>query len=244
MSYYYQSPESLKFEQNMRKGIIDSAKALKASGVDFATYKSTRCNKKFWSRTGNGGILLKKGVLPSVGIVDIFQNGHLYAFECSAAMVIVLYKATLDAIGADIFNAYFKDMFLWDWNVDSDLRLITTYYKNEMTPGDIVYFKNPDHAPDKQEWQGENAVMFADDLYYGHGIGITTAAGIIASLNKERIPGSVSSAYLTDQALHPDFEYLRRLSLGRSQPVVDHRQSENAVFARIGAGRYIHKITV
>ncbi|MCL6604047.1 MAG: protein-glutamine gamma-glutamyltransferase [Paenibacillus sp.] len=242
MAYYYQSPEAVRFERSMREGIMEAAVALNASGADFSTYEESRGNMQLWSRTNNGGLLLKKGVPASVGIEDIFRNGHLYAFECGTAMVIVLYKATLGAIGENTFNMYFKDLFLWDWHYDSNLRVIFTHSKYETLPGDIVYFKNPDHAPEKQEWQGENAVMLRDGLYYGHGIGITTAEGIITSLNQERVPGSVTSAYLINDALHPDFEYLRSLSLGRELPVMEQRRSESTIFSRIGGTSYIHKL--
>lgn len=242
MSYSYSSIEAQLFERSVRTGIIQSAIGLNASGAEFATFADSRGNAQFWTRTRNGGLLLKDGVMPSVAIVDIFRNGHLYAFECATAMVVVLYHAILGAIGENAFNRYFKDLFLWDWHYDSNLKLITTHDPSEVSPGDIVYFKNPDHAPSNPEWQGENAIVLPNGLYYGHGIGITPAVGIIAALNEKRIPGSVTSAYLTNQGLHPDFEYLRSLMLGRELPSTRRTPFESTVFSRIGAGRYIHRI--
>ena len=242
MAYYYQSPGAVEFERRMRARIMEAAVALNASGADFAVYKDSRGNPQLWTRTNNGGLLLQTGVSPSAGILDIFRNGHLYAFECGTAMVIVLYKATIDVIGENAFNIYFKDMFLCDWHYNSNLRLVSTHDKSEAIPGDVVYFKNPDHAPDKEEWQGENAIMLEGGQYYGHGIGIAPAEVIIDSLNQERVPGSTTSAYLTNEGLHPDFEYMRSLSEGRQPPPVNQKQSESAVFSRIGATTYIHKI--
>jgi len=242
MAYYYQSPAVADFEQRMRAGIMEAATALNASGADFAVYKDSRGNPQLWSRTGNGGLSLRNGVTPSEGIRDIFRNGHLYAFECGTAMIIVLYKATIDAIGENAFDLYFRDLFLWDWHYNSNLRLVVNYNKAEALPGDVVYFKNPDHAPDKEEWQGENAIMLENGLYYGHGIGIAPAGVIIDSLNQERVPGSITSAYLTNESLHPDFEHLRSLSMGRELPPTDLEQSESAIFSRIGSTSYIHKI--
>nr|WP_325049992.1 hypothetical protein [Cohnella faecalis] len=69
-------------------------------------------------------------------------------------MVIILYKATLDSIGKDTFNAYFKDLFLYDWNYDNNLKLITVENKNEAYPGDVLYFENPDFDPKTPEWRG------------------------------------------------------------------------------------------
>ncbi|KGE19758.1 hypothetical protein [Paenibacillus wynnii] len=242
MSYYYQHPGAVGFERKMRAAIMEAAAALNASGADFAVYEDSRGNPQLWTRTANGGLQLRKGVLPSVGISDIFRNGHLYAFECGTAMVIVLYMATLEVIGENAFNTYFQDLFLWDWHYHSNLRLIATHHISEASPGDVVYFKNPDHAPDKVEWQGENAIMLEDGLYYGHGIGIAPAEVIIDSLNQERYPGSLTSAYLTNEALHPDFAYLQSLSLGREPSPVDPRHLESTIFSRIGTQSYIHHL--
>lgn len=236
------SPDALEFERKMRDGIVESAEALNASGVDFATFDESRCNPQFWTLTNNGGLQLRPSVSSTIGIRDIFQNGHLYAFECATAMVIVLYKATIGAIGEQAFNRYFRDLYLWDWNYDDNLRLITTYHKDEMLRGDVVYFKNPDHAPDKPEWQGENAIKLDNGLYYGHGIGITTAEVIIDSLNQERVPGSTTSAYFTDEAIHPDFEYLQQLSTKPYLPAGASRSSRDKVYSRIGVRNYIYKI--
>jgi protein-glutamine gamma-glutamyltransferase len=240
VSFYHQSPEVLEFERGMRAGIMAAARALNVSGADFAAFEESRCNMQIWHRARNGGFQLRRDVPPSVAIIDFYRNGHLYAYECAAAMVIVLYKATLDTIGERAFNTHFRDIFIRNWNLHSNMKVITTYFKNGMPPGDIVYFRNPDYSPDNVEWQGENAVMLAENLYYAHGIGIATSAQIIEHLNQERIPGSRRSAFLTNQALHPDFEYLRRLSLSRSEPGVDQRHSEIAIRARIGAASYTH----
>lgn len=132
------SPDALDFERKMRESIVESAEALNESGVDFATFDDSRCNPQFWTRTEIGGLQLNTGVEPTVGIKDIFRNGHLYAFECATAMVIVMYRATIEAIGEEAFNQYFKDLFLWDWNYDENLRLITNYNK-ELTRRETLY---------------------------------------------------------------------------------------------------------
>ncbi|WP_379128385.1 protein-glutamine gamma-glutamyltransferase [Paenibacillus sp. sgz500958] len=241
MSFYYQSPEAIEFERRMRKAMVENAQALDASGAKFATFEESRGNEVYWMRTDNGGFQLKDNVLPSDGIRDIFRNGYLYGFECATAVVVVLYKATLDMIGDDAFNRNFNDLYLWNWHLHSNMKLIRTHHKSEMLPGDLVYFKSPDHDPDKPEWQGENAVLLGDDRYFGHGIGIESAEGIITSLNVERVPGSTTSAYLTDDALHPDFEYLQSLAAGRIVLTADRVHSQTAIFARIGVSRRIYK---
>ncbi|OAB27099.1 protein-glutamine gamma-glutamyltransferase [Paenibacillus macquariensis subsp. defensor] len=237
--YRYVSLEALEFELKMRSAIINAGKALKASDATFAVFKNSRCNEQLWTRTDSGGFRLISGMRPSIGINDIFKNGQLYSFECATAMIITLYKATLRVLKKDIFDVYFQDLYLRDWNYDSDLQLKIIEHNNEVFPGDIVYFKNPDHNPATPEWQGENAVYLGNGLYYGHGMGIKPAEGSIASLNKRRIPGSTTSAYLTDEVVHPDFEYLRNLSTSRHLLLGnDHTEEEETIVARIGAHMY------
>jgi protein-glutamine gamma-glutamyltransferase len=239
--FQYNSPEAMDFELKMRTSIVEVARALNASGVTFAKFENSRCNGQFWSRTENGGFQLRSGVLPSVGLDDIFHNGHLYAFECATAIVIILYRAILDVLDVEAFNVHFKDLYLRDWNHDSDLRLISTYNIQEAYPGDVLYFKNPDHNPETPEWQGENVVLLAGNLYYGHGIGIGTAEKIISSLNELRKPGSMISAYLSELVMHPDFEYLRNLSPRGNHPVIQYKNWENTIVARIGVKTYIYR---
>lgn len=210
--YRYDSPEALRFELNMRSRIVSQAYALDASGISFATFENSFGNPQYWTRTDNGGLRQNTGVSSSNAIRDIFANGRLYGFECATAMVVVLYKATLDSIGDNAFNANFQNLLLYDWNYDNDLRLVTVFNINEAYPGDVLYFRNPDHDPARPEWQGENVIKLADDLYYGHGIGIGSGETIIDGLNRARRPGSTISAYLTDQVEHPDFAHIRSLA--------------------------------
>lgn len=211
-TYIYPTLDALIFELKMRTHTVEAAKAMYASDISFATFSNSRCNERYWIRTPNGGFLLRPGVLPSVAINDIFANGHLYAFECAGAIIIMLYKAVLDTIGDAAFNYYFQNLFLRDWQYDRDMRLITTYNLAETYPGDVLYFKNPDHDPRTPEWQGENVIKLDDNLFFGHGIGIGPAQEFIQALNRGRRPGSQQSAYLQNLVLTPDFESIRRLT--------------------------------
>lgn len=239
--YRYPSEDALEFELKMRTHIVEAAKALYAGGANFATFAGSKCNEQYWTRTENGGFRLKRGVRPSDGINDIFINGHLYGFECAGAIIIILYKAVLDTVGEAVFNAYFQNLFLRDWQYDRDLRLITTYNKYEAYPGDVLYFKNPDHDPETPEWQGENVVMLDDNLYFGHGIGIEPGQDIVAALNRMRREGSIRSAYLQDMVVSPDFEYLRSLSMRDSLQDVESVERQFGIVAKIGAGTFIYK---
>ncbi|RRJ63467.1 protein-glutamine gamma-glutamyltransferase [Paenibacillus oralis] len=228
-AYAYVSLEALLFELSLRSRIVESAQALYASGVKFATYKTSRCNEAYWHRTGEGGFRLRSGVAPTDAIRDIFANGSLYGFECSMAMVIVVYKAVLEQIPRSAFNTYFNNLYLYDWQYDSDLGFIQGNRMLGAYPGDIFYFKNPDHNPATPEWQGENGIMLGPDLFYGHGVGIKSSSGIIEALNRRRRPGSRVSAYMLDEVIYPNFEHIRRLS---------------GVFARIGSSVYRRKQAV
>lgn len=209
--YEYSSLAALMFELKMRRHTVEASYAMFQSGAQFAVFNQSRCNPNFWIRTRNGGFLLRRDVNPADAIRDIFINGHLYAFECSGAIIILYYRAALETIGDPTFNYYFQNLFLREWQKDYDLQLIASYDLSDVYPGDVCYFRNPDHHPRHPEWQGENAVMLDRDLFFGHGVGIQNAAGIIANLNRARRPFARRSAYMENLIVRPDFEMLRNL---------------------------------
>ncbi|TJY40706.1 protein-glutamine gamma-glutamyltransferase [Cohnella pontilimi] len=227
VTYRYESTDALLFELRMRSRIVDSAYALLASGIRFTTFEYSEGREPYWFRMVNGGLRLNPDIQPSEAILDIFYNGRAYAVECATAIVIVLYRAVLESIGRGPFNLYFRDLLLYDWHYDEDLRMKSIDNIEEANVGDVLYFKNPDHAPDQPQWQGENTVLLPGGVHYGHGIGIKSTEGIIAGLNRRRRPGSQISAYLTDRVVFPDFAYLRRLS---------------GIVGRIGSSIYIQNL--
>lgn len=64
VTYAYVSLEALLFELDLRSRIVESARALYASGVKFATYTNSRCNEAYWLRTAEGGSGCEAGWLP------------------------------------------------------------------------------------------------------------------------------------------------------------------------------------
>jgi protein-glutamine gamma-glutamyltransferase len=241
--FRYLSPNHLQFELKLRTAIVDAAKALNRSGVQFETFEDSHCNPRYWNLNSKGGFELREDVTPAEGIRDIFVNGPLYGFECATAMVIVLYKGVLDSIQEQDFNRLFAGLLLYDWHYDSDLRLIEKFGV-ESFPGDVRYFKNPQVNPEHMEWQGENTIKIEEDLYYGHGIGIVPSRAIIRELNRKRIPGSTVSAYLTDQVIHPDFLYLSQFEaggMGVGPDMIQQAFMQNGgIASRIGRRRYLH----
>lgn len=199
--------KAMQFERQTRESVVQSALALNRSGVQFEVFEKSRCNQHYWIRTANGGFLLKPSAIPSVAIRDIYLSGPLYAFECATAIVIVLYKAVLDSLGERIFDRLFANVFLRDWHYDADLQL-KVIQGLAVKPGDVVYFRNPDVNPLTPQWQGENAVVLPNHLYYGHGMGVLTGEEIIAKLNTNRKAGSPRSAYLTETVVQLDYSYL------------------------------------
>jgi protein-glutamine gamma-glutamyltransferase len=206
-AFEYPSEDLLRFELKMRDHLVRSSPALYHSGLAFSVFNDSRANERYWARTELGGFRLREGVPAAVGIVDIFRNGRLYATECATAMVIILYHAVMKSIRPADFERLFADLLLYDWRYDQDLDLRTVRTVTFL-PGDILYFENPDHDPEKPQWQGENAVYLGRGMYYGHGAGILTAEGIIDFLNEQRKPGATRSAYLLHQATRPGFAYL------------------------------------
>jgi protein-glutamine gamma-glutamyltransferase len=209
-TYDFEYMEQLHFELVFRSNIVKASYELNDSGVDFASFRTSHCNPRYWDLSDNGGFLLRDEVLPSTGIRDIFHNGHHYGFECATAMIIVLYKAMLDTIPKDTFNRLFGGLFLRDGHHDRHLPLKSIHDFGSLR-GDILYFRNPEVDPDESEWRGENTVDLGNGTYFGHGIGITTSHGIIHHLNEHRIPDATESAYLSDHILRPDYKRLASL---------------------------------
>jgi protein-glutamine gamma-glutamyltransferase len=205
--YEFPNMLHLKFELFGRQQIIQAAKDLAHSQARFTTFEYSRCNEKFWSRTPNGGFLLKENHKPSIAIEDIFLNSHLYAFECATAIVIIFYKAVLHLIEKKHFDHLFANVYLYDWHYDQDLS-IKTRYGTDYIPGDCLYFDNPDVDPKTPHWQGENAIYLGEDMYFGHGIGIRSKQEMIRVLNRLRKPGATKSAYLLEQTTRIQFSSL------------------------------------
>ena len=201
-TFEYGSINQLEFELLFRINTMKAAQELNKSGVKFTTFTYAFCNKTYWDRLGNGGFLLKPNVSPSVAILDILKNGKLYAFECSTAIAIVIYIATLYSIGRQKFDVLFARIYLMGWQFDEDLP-VYNMYSDDFLPGDILHFNNPDFDPKQPHWRAENVVYFGDDKYYGHGIGIQSASTIINFLNKKRMPNPKNSAYLMNMITRP-----------------------------------------
>ncbi|USK33215.1 protein-glutamine gamma-glutamyltransferase [Bacillus sp. F19] len=237
--YSYEHFNQLKFELDLRIEIVKAATALYQSGVKFTTFAYSRCNPVLWNLTSQGAIVIKQGVPPSEGIRDLYANGKLYGFECATAIVAVFYKAVLEIIEERHFNRLFAGMILYDWHYDDDLGVFTRR-GNDFLPGDCVYFKNPDFDPEKPQWRGENAIDMGHDLYYGHGIGIKDAEGIIASLNKYRKEGAVQTAYLLSQVTRLDYRYLYVYrKAGRENQGAFPLADDQKIISKIGSAVYL-----
>lgn len=207
----YQNRKQLQFELRLREQIILSSVELSRSGADYTTFEDARCNPNYWSKSAEGGFQIQPFVEPAAAIRDFYTNGSMYGFECATAMLIVLYKAVLESIGAQAFNKLFQDLYLFAWEYDKDLGL-NTEKREEYLPADIQYFKNPDVSPQHMEFQGENVVFIEDGQYFGHGIGVVSGSQIISFLNQYRKPLSFRSAYMLDQSTRPDFRYLSQFT--------------------------------
>ncbi|PLT35282.1 protein-glutamine gamma-glutamyltransferase [Bacillus sp. V5-8f] len=240
--YEFDSIEELEFEVETRLRIMEAAFKLHKSGAQFTTFDYSKCNPQFWRLTSEGAFILQPFALPHTAIEDIYINGKLYAFECATAMVIIFYKAVLDLIGAKQFDRLFRGIYLFDWEYHQNLAL-RFHQGTDYLPGDCLYFKNPDHHPKTPQWQGENAIMLGENLFYGHGIGITTKEGIIQVLNTKRKPNPVQSAYLTRHIIGLESSYFRQFTLAatreNSMPGEQHALQSNLIVAEIGTATYL-----
>jgi protein-glutamine gamma-glutamyltransferase len=207
--YEFDSIDQLDFEISLRKNVVDSSILLNDSRFGFSTFRNSKCNPDFWTRTDEGGFLIKKEVSPYAAIQDIFNNSSKYANECATAIVIVYLKAVLHKYGKELFDQMFSDIYLMNWqSLDKDLGFYILNNPMDYFPGDCRYFKNPDYNPLTPYWQGENVIDLSNGKYYGHGIGIKSADEIIASLNEQRISDSTQSAYLLDSVVLISYKYL------------------------------------
>jgi protein-glutamine gamma-glutamyltransferase len=206
--YRYDNHEQLRFEVKLRKEIVNASVELAKSGFSFAVFHKSRCNPKYWIRTSNGGFRLREDVRPSDAISDIFINGRLYATECATAMPIVYLKALLSAVPEAIYNNKFDKIYLMNWhNLPPLIREVGIPRRSDdVIIGDRGYFNNPDVDPKTPELQGENVIVLPDSLYYGHGIGVTTADRIIRMLNSNRRRNATRSAYFMDSVARPNFK--------------------------------------
>ena len=204
--YDYSSEDELIFEIGLRRNIINASLALYRGRLGFRTFHESKCNEAFWERLENGGFVLKKDIKPSDAINDIFNNTRKYATECATAIVMIYYKAVLEAYSEALFNKAFLEITLMNWQQLDEILGVATYRKlSDYIPGDCRYFRNPDVNPLTPEWQGENAIDLGNGSYYGHGIGVGNQDRIIAALNANRIEDAQASAYLMDTATRPDF---------------------------------------
>lgn len=230
--YSYYSEYELWFELKIRKNIIQSAKEMNKSKAVFTTFVYARCNPKYWQLTRTGGFFLRPDARPSDAILDIFRNSSLYAFECATAIPIIYYHAILKSIGTNLFNALFRNLYLYSWHTDTDLG-INTFYSNHFIPGDVLYVNNPDFDQKTPHFRGVNAVLLNDNRLFGHGFNIRTLKEMIQILNEKRKPGSHQSAYITNLVTRPSFKYLFRVAswyrnnraYKMQRPIVHHNKS-------------------
>ena len=172
---------------------------------------------------------------------DIFINGRLYAFECGTAILIVFYKAILDSIGSKHFDRIFPDLFLYNWHYHQHLSILV-HEGMDYLPGDCLYFKNPDFAPNTPEWQGENAIMLDQNLFFAHGVGVTDQQEIITELNSNRIWGSMISAYLTTHIIQIDSSAYQPYSIREKRDDADSLDAglvEHMIVGEIGSNTYL-----
>lgn len=208
--YSYPSIHVFLFELDLRKNIIESSRDMSNSQSLFTIFQYARCNDTYWQLTNTGGFLLKPNATPADAILDIYNNSSQYAFECATACIIVFYHAVLKSIGKPLFNSFFRSIYLYSWHSDPDLG-ISTSYGDQILPGDVVYFKNPDFSPNTPWYRGINAVTMNDGNFFGHGLRIKTAEELIEFLNTQRRPDGVQSAYLTRLVTSPSFQRLSGL---------------------------------
>ncbi|CAH0210067.1 protein-glutamine gamma-glutamyltransferase [Peribacillus sp. YIM B13472] len=238
--FEYRNFGEFNFEIQLRNRVIAAAIALDKSDAEFSTLEESESNKQYWRLSKGGTFTLQPGILPHAALVDIFINGRLYAFECGTAMVVTFLKAILDLIGPRNFDNLFSKLVLYDWHPPQNMAL-DIHQGRDYLPGDCVYFKNPDHDEATPEWQGENAILLGNNLFYGHGIGITSSQGIIAELNSNRKPFATISAFLTTHIIFLDSSFYSQFQLNIPRAKPDHSpvSLSNCIVSEIGSNIFL-----
>ncbi|MFF2497166.1 protein-glutamine gamma-glutamyltransferase [Peribacillus sp. NPDC058075] len=236
--FEYRNFGEFNFDIQLRHRVIEAAISLNKSGAEFSTLEESQSNQQYWHISKDGTFTLQPGIFPHAALLDIFMNGSLYTFECGTAIVVTFLKAILDVIGSRNFDYLFSNLFLYDWRPPQNMEL-NIHKGRDYTPGDCVYFINPDHDESTPEWQGENAILLGNDLFYGHGIGITSSQGIIDELNSNRKPYATISAFLTSHIIFLDSSFYRQFQLNRAKP--DHLpvSLSNCIVSEIGSKIYL-----
>ncbi|MFE4810293.1 protein-glutamine gamma-glutamyltransferase [Peribacillus simplex] len=236
----YRNFGEFNFEIQLRNRVIAAAIALDKSDAEFSTLEESASNKQYWRLSKGGTFTLRPGILPHDALVDIFINGRLYAFECGTAIVVIFLKAILDLIGPRNFDNLFSNLVLYDWHPPQNMALIVRKGRGYL-PGDCVYFKNPDHDESTPEWQGENAILLENNLFFGHGIGITSSQGIIDDLNSNRKPFATISAFLTDHIIFLDSSFYSQFQLNPPRAKSDHSpvSLSNCIVSEIGSNIHL-----
>ncbi|MFE4241286.1 protein-glutamine gamma-glutamyltransferase [Peribacillus butanolivorans] len=238
--FVYKTMEDLKFDIEMRLQVNKAAVSLDKSNPEFTILEDSVCNEQYWRLTKDGAFELKPRVLPHLALEDIFINGSLYAFECGTAIVIVFLKAVLDTVGPKNFDRLFSGLTLYDWHYPQNL-ILRFHEGKDYVPGDCVYFKNPDYDPSTPEWQGENAIFLGENLFYGHGIGITNQQGIIDELNSNRKWNAIISAFLTKHIISINSSHYSQFkpNIPRNNPVSLHDCLSNIIVSEIGSKTFL-----
>ncbi|MDM5211315.1 protein-glutamine gamma-glutamyltransferase [Peribacillus sp. NJ4] len=238
--FEYRNFGYLNFDIQLRHRVIEAAISLDKSSPEFSTLDESASNEQYWRVSKDGTFTLQPGIPPHAALLDIFLNGRLYAFECGTAIVVTFLKAILDLIGPRNFDYLFSNVFLYNFRPPSNMAL-DIHQGTDYLPGDCVYFENPDHDLETPEWQGENAILLGNNLFYGHGIGITTAQGIIDELNSNRKPNATISAFLTTHIINLDSSFYSQFleNNPRAMPVHSPVSLSNCIVSEIGPKIYL-----
>ncbi|MFJ7829149.1 protein-glutamine gamma-glutamyltransferase [Peribacillus sp. NPDC097284] len=234
--FEFDTLEDFRFDLKIRMKAIQASVLLEESGAEFTILEDSLCNPQVWQLTKDRAFELWPNIPPHMALNDIFINGRLYSFECGTAILVVFYKAILDSIGPKNFDRIFPDLFLYNWHYHHHLSILV-HEGMDYLPGDCLYFKNPDFAPNTPEWQGENAIMLGQNLFFAHGIGVTDQQEIITELNSNRIWGSMISAYLTTHIIQIDSSAYRPYSIKSERDDTD--SLDNMIVGEIGSNTYL-----
>ena len=184
--YTFNTYEQMGFEVRTRANAIKGIEDVHKGCCDY--YDNAHppyLDARYWDSIGGFDFKLKSplpgGKTAADAIEAIFAPGANTRLECLTMLRAIEHRAILKAVGAAKFNAMFAGgIIISVSNADTSVaaphgkfKTIAVASKNEILPGDWVYFKNfKDYTARVPGgyWQGENALYLGNGMFRGFGV--------------------------------------------------------------------------
>lgn len=199
-AYSFKSYEEMGYEVRIRYYAIKGMEEVHKGCCNYPTSEPNGyLNPLYWKRNGYMDFTLNPtlpaGKQPSDAVESIFAPAAGTQLECLTMTTAIEYYSLLKGLGKDKFNKKFaggSQLIISVRSLDRGGDIVDNEYKSitatrdELLPGDWVYFKNFRDYPTKYPdgfWRGENAIVMSKGMYRGFGVANQSET----DLNKELV---------------------------------------------------------